>query len=196
TAIRCYRCALQPLTRTKGQEVPPCSGELAYVECPFSTFCMKRRITWELGRGVTAIRCYRCALQPLTRTKGQEVPPCSGELAYVECPFSTFCMKRRITWELGRGVWINSTIRDCAKQLVPERVYQNGELKVMFAMDPDAYIEGCVRETHPLRQTSTEYCFCQNDLCNSSPTLRPTAYATAALLLLPFLFLRRMEDPT
>lgn len=137
---------------------------------------------------VDALRCYRCALQPLSRVRGQHVPPCDSydrNLHFVECPFSTFCMKRIIQWEILEGVWVNSTIRDCAKQLVPERVYQNGRLRMMYALDKEAYSEGCGTETHPLRATSTEYCFCQGDLCNSSnrpsSTLFPLLLATLLL---------------
>ncbi|CAG0892644.1 unnamed protein product [Darwinula stevensoni] len=52
--------------------------------------------------------CYKCAIRPPTRQRGEVIPPCSQfSLAAnfsVPCPFSSACFKKTISIPLPSGV--------------------------------------------------------------------------------------------
>lgn len=124
--------------------------------------------------GVSSLQCYQCLINPppghyYNTTKRLCVHFDYSDKFIVDCPYSTMCMKQEFHLDILNGVRINGVLRDCAPQKHVFQDYKNGMWSPkMEILEP--YIEGCENvDDKGERSTSTRYCYCRKDLCNSSP---------------------------
>jgi len=136
---------------------------------PFFAFILLASFQTVLG-----IDCYRCLPKNKPVTVNQTFKSCSlfdySSEFKIDCPLSTFCMKRNYTLDFPDGRKAVVMERGCAPQSFSYRIYKKGKWEVVNDVDEKAYENGCVlaySEAGP----PTQYCYCSSRLCNSSPLL-------------------------
>lgn len=154
---------------------------------------------WQISchSSVSGIQCYRClpkAVPPSSSSNQTTfLEPCSqfdGSNKFViDCPLSTFCMKRNFTLEFPDGsechfeskygdhVAIFSlflllgnaivTERGCAQQSFSYRVLKRGQWQTVNDVNETIYQDGCILENQGTKPP-TQYCYCSSRLCNSA----------------------------
>ncbi|XP_050679789.1 uncharacterized protein LOC126975792 [Leptidea sinapis] len=128
-----------------------------------------------LANGVSPLQCYQCLINPhpgeyYNTTKRLCVHFDSSEKFVVDCPYSTMCMKQEFYLDIQNGVRINGIQRDCAQQKHEYQDYKNGRWSPKTEI-VEAYEEGCTSpDDKGERAVVTRYCYCRNDLCNTSST--------------------------
>lgn len=128
-----------------------------------------------------ALRCYECSEQPVQVHPNRTVQLCAdfdASWRYVaDCPHSTFCRKISVELALPGGKSIKSVKRDCAPQLHSFQVLENRVWTHKNETLTSIYNEGCSKEDSDIQATSTEYCYCQSYLCNSSKSSHDSSYS-------------------
>jgi len=123
---------------------------------------------------VSGISCYRCLPKTTPKTINQTIQSCSlFDSSYefqIDCPLSTFCMKRNYTLDFPDGRKAVVTERGCAPQSISYRIYKRGKWEVVNDVDENAYENGCVLE-HQEAGSPTQYCYCSSRLCNRASFL-------------------------
>lgn len=73
-----------------------------------------------------AVKCYRCTVGPTHRTGNRSQQLCAkfseSDEFVVDCPYSTMCMKRVLSYQLQDGTKIETVNRNCADQKSTEQV--------------------------------------------------------------------------
>ncbi|XP_071447755.1 uncharacterized protein, partial [Hetaerina americana] len=145
-------------------------------------------LVFNSARGVSGLRCYKCsemAKPPTAQGGGSNrtdplappIPPCSrfdpfSSEFQVDCPDSTFCMKKTFQLVLQNGQTVRGESRGCAPQSYNYHSYSEGVgWTVKTAVEEAAYEVGCSRDSaNPagVKAPSTEHCYCARHLCNSA----------------------------
>jgi len=119
---------------------------------------------------VSGIKCYKCLPKTTPKTVNQTIESCSlFDASYefqIDCPLSTFCMKRNFTLDFPDGRKAVVTERGCAPQSFSYRIFKRGKWEVVNNIDEKAYENGCVLE-HQEAGHPTQYCYCSSRLCNN-----------------------------
>ncbi|XP_019876116.1 uncharacterized protein LOC109604029 [Aethina tumida] len=144
-----------------------------------------------LPENESVLRCYKCLFTTPISFSKDPIHLCRdfdySDKFIVECPYSTFCMKKITSGRINRVELINGTERDCAPQKLDNRNYRNGrweeEIQVV-----EPYSEGCFKSDRKGQvSASIEYCYCKGDMCNNSNHLRTqimSVFVPVILLLL------------
>ncbi|XP_011552453.3 uncharacterized protein LOC105384010 isoform X2 [Plutella xylostella] len=125
-----------------------------------------------ISTGATSLQCYQCFINP---------PPghyyntterlCNhfdqSDKFIVDCPYSTMCMKQDIHLDIQNGVRIKGVLRDCASQKHEFQAYVNGRWEPRVeVLEP--YAQGCQQVDKGEKISDTRYCYCRDNLCNTS----------------------------
>ncbi|KAI5696466.1 hypothetical protein M8J76_007566 [Diaphorina citri] len=124
------------------------------------------------------LTCYACTMHPdpyLSPNITQRL--CSqfdGSATFqVDCPFSTFCMKKTFEISLQGGRKVYGTMRDCAPQKNSfYQVQKNGKWGFTHEVVDSIYTAGCSDSSTglDLKTSSSQYCYCASNLCNGAAT--------------------------
>lgn len=143
----------------------------------------------------SGIQCYRCLPKTTPVAGNQSVESCTqfdGSSKFkMDCPLSTFCMKRNFTLEFPDGRTAIVTERGCAHQSLSYRVLKRGQWQTVNDVNETVYQDGCILE-HQTSKPPTQYCYCSSRLCNSAPsiaTLNPFILLYLALICSSFTLL-------
>ncbi|XP_018913377.1 uncharacterized protein [Bemisia tabaci] len=117
--------------------------------------------------------CYECTVHPPSSHSNQTARLCSKFDAsahfQVECPYSTFCMRRSFKLDLKDGKTVNAVERGCASQKYQYQSFYDGKWHAEEAVEDKVYRPGCYpAEQLGLKTPTTEYCYCPTNLCNSA----------------------------
>ncbi|XP_044260918.1 uncharacterized protein LOC123008920 [Tribolium madens] len=117
-----------------------------------------------------ATKCYKCTTTKPSLYSNETVRLCSefdySEKFIVDCPYSTFCMKRDFSAKI--PVPINATERDCAHQKLMTQNFKNGFWQPEVVVE-EPYTEGCsVVDDKGVRTSTTVECYCKSYLCNGA----------------------------
>ncbi|XP_072388141.1 uncharacterized protein [Diabrotica undecimpunctata] len=116
----------------------------------------------------SAVRCFKC-LSALPQYYTNETIRLCKDFDYsdkfiVECPFSTYCMKKFTSAKI--PTTINGTERNCANQKHVIQNYHHGQWHQEVSVE-EPYTPGCHKiNDKGARTSSMEYCYCNTDLCN------------------------------
>lgn len=116
------------------------------------------------------LKCYHCTMT-LPNLYTNETPRLcqnfdESEKFIVDCPYSTFCMKKNFTVNLSEP--INATLRGCANQKEEIQVLKNNEWQSEIRIE-EPYKEGCFSVNDKgLRMSMPTYCYCKGNLCNGA----------------------------
>ncbi|XP_032792990.2 uncharacterized protein LOC116929753 [Daphnia magna] len=141
---------------------------------------------------VFGIQCYRCLPKAVPNTNNQttSLEPCSqfdGSSKFViDCPLSTFCMKRNFTLEFPDGRNAIVTERGCAQQSFSYRVLKRGQWQTINDVNETIYQDGCILE-HQGTKPPTQYCYCSSRLCNAASTVQSNLLICFFLLLVYYI---------
>ncbi|XP_017786386.1 PREDICTED: uncharacterized protein LOC108569374 isoform X2 [Nicrophorus vespilloides] len=136
------------------------------------------------------LKCFRCTVTPPSAFSNEPERLCSkfdySDRYIVECPYSTLCMKKHFTVNL--TVPINGTVRDCAKQRYDYQDFVNGKWQLEVAIE-EPYEEGCTKaDDKGYRSSSSTFCYCRGDLCNSAPKTENHAFVATLTIAVIFTF--------
>jgi hypothetical protein len=163
------------------------------------------------------IQCYRCLPKAVPNTGNQtnSLEPCSkfdGSSPFViDCPLSTFCMKRNFTLEFPDGS--NKTHRPLHKDLIPPKVYytflslgnaivtergcaqqsfsyrvlKRGQWQTVNDVNETIYQDGCILE-HQGTKPPTQYCYCSSRLCNAATPVQLSSNLLVYLIIFPLVY--------
>ncbi|CAK1590348.1 unnamed protein product [Parnassius mnemosyne] len=137
------------------------------MELQFYLFLFTFPLLLRLSSGM---QCYRCDPE---RTYGNEDILCEhfdrSERYITNCEHSTMCYKRDTSLDLGNGLSTTTTQRGCALQTMSgDQAKINGKWRPVNTIY-DVYNEGCAEDPSDIeRATTTVYCYCRGDLCNSA----------------------------
>ncbi|KAJ8957949.1 hypothetical protein NQ318_001948, partial [Aromia moschata] len=125
------------------------------------------------------IQCYKCLVGPPSFYVNETIRLCKdfdySEKFIVNCPYSTFCMKRITSAKIPD--LINGTERNCASQKFETQNYYNQKWHSEVIIE-EPYKEGCeMVNDKGARTTTTEFCYCKGSLCNSASPDVPLAGA-------------------
>ncbi|KAL3271268.1 hypothetical protein HHI36_021759 [Cryptolaemus montrouzieri] len=131
----------------------------------------------------TAIRCYKCSLTKtnlyLTETTGLCSEFDYSERFIVDCPESTFCVKK--IYQANIAGFLNGTDRFCAFQKYETHKVVNGVWEPRVIIE-EPYTENCtVINDHGLKTVWTEECYCKTDLCNGEIHFRDATRYDASI---------------
>ncbi|XP_068901940.1 uncharacterized protein [Tenebrio molitor] len=131
-----------------------------------------------------AIQCYKCTTTKPPLFSNETTRLCSefdySDKFVVDCPYSTFCMKRYFTAKIP-GL-INATERDCAHQKFETQNFKNGKWQPEVIIE-EPYHEGCsLVNDKGVRTSTTTECYCKSYLCNDSNISRSQVALTAVIL--------------
>lgn len=125
---------------------------------------------------VLGIQCFRCTPKGTSPSSNvtERVEMCAkfdySSKFLVDCPYSTFCMKRNFTLHFPDGSNAMVTERGCAHQVLSYKILVKGKWELVNDVNEDIYQEGChVEATTHGNKPATLYCYCSGRLCNSSP---------------------------
>ncbi|XP_060532692.1 uncharacterized protein LOC132705812 isoform X2 [Cylas formicarius] len=119
---------------------------------------------------VSAIQCYKCILAPYIHFSNETLYKCKdidfSDKFMVDCPFSTFCMKKVTSAKI--PALINGVERNCAYQKLETQRVENGKWHPEVRIE-EPYEEGCFKiNDKGLRTSTIEYCYCKGNLCNGA----------------------------
>ncbi|XP_035740488.1 uncharacterized protein LOC118449711 [Vespa mandarinia] len=142
------------------------------------------------------IMCYRCvAIFSGYDASEQLCSQFNGNKTFqVSCPTSTFCVKKTIYYKSQTSM-VKTVQRDCATQryLSKSYDYEKREWYDTEEVIKTVYKEGCANgEDRGATGRPPEYCYCNSDFCNFSPSnkiVNPTIVSLSALFLLFVKFL-------
>ncbi|KAK7794426.1 hypothetical protein R5R35_003801 [Gryllus longicercus] len=130
------------------------------------------------GAASGALSCYKCTVLPPPHSSNETARLCShfdGSARFqVDCPYSTFCLKRTFELPLGKGKTVAGVERDCAPQRYRFQRYDEarGRWHTEDAVAEAAYAPGCAPErgeaARSVKSASATYCYCQSHLCNGA----------------------------
>ncbi|KAJ8913745.1 hypothetical protein NQ315_007462 [Exocentrus adspersus] len=134
------------------------------------------------------VRCYRCLIaMPVVNYDNETIRLCKdfdySDKFIVDCPFSTFCMKKTVSAKIPYP--INGTMRGCASQKEKHHNYLNKQWQVEYTVE-DPYEEGCSHlDDKGARSTTAQFCYCKGDLCNTTGALAatPVFYIISAVIV-------------
>lgn len=134
-------------------------------------------LTVQLGQQISCLTCYQCTIHPPNAYSNETARLCShfdySSKFHVDCPYSTFCMKKTFELELQHGKKVKANIRDCAPQRYNHQVFKDGRWEVENSIENDVYTVGCHQEkTLGIKIPNAEYCYCATNLCNSAQSSR------------------------
>ncbi|XP_046445231.1 uncharacterized protein LOC124194883 [Daphnia pulex] len=139
------------------------------------------------------IQCYRCLPKAVPNTGNQtnSLEPCSkfdGSSPFViDCPLSTFCMKRNFTLEFPDGRNAIVTERGCAQQSFSYRVLKRGQWQTVNDVNETIYQDGCILE-HQGTKPPTQYCYCSSRLCNAATPVQLSSNLLVYLIIFPLVY--------
>ncbi|RZF38113.1 hypothetical protein LSTR_LSTR006512 [Laodelphax striatellus] len=147
------------------------------------------------GSPVRGLKCYQCTtVYSPTMPNETEVHLCSkfdqSEKYEVDCPYSTFCMKKTFQLELQYGKVVQGESRNCAAQKRQQQVFKDGKWQMHSSIDEHIYSVGCEQEeTHGVKSSTAQYCYCDTNLCNGGESTRepPTIHHTDTMAVI-FIF--------
>ncbi|XP_067015009.1 uncharacterized protein [Anabrus simplex] len=146
---------------------------------------------------VSGLSCYKCTILPPPPNSSETTRLCShfdGSSKYVvDCPFSTFCMKKTFELPLQKGLTVRGVQRDCAAQHYTYQTLVDSRWVNQDAIVDSAYDEGCHQEdkgvTQSVKSASATYCYCKKNLCNTAKAARePTAAHHTDAMAVIFVF--------
>ncbi|XP_045122362.1 uncharacterized protein LOC123510928 [Portunus trituberculatus] len=108
------------------------------------------------------IRCYECVHNnQRVKRHNRFVYPCSefddSERYIMDCPDSNMCIYQRITLPLSSGKVHVTTMDGCTPNITSQARYAEARL-----VKP-----GCITQLSAERPPSSEYCYCDYNLCNN-----------------------------
>lgn len=126
---------------------------------------------------IESILCYKCTIVAPPSYHNLTKRLCSdfdgSDHFMVDCPYSTFCMKKMYTVKLKTKL-VNGTARDCASQMNVFQDFEDGRWQRKISID-EPYEEGCTESNDKGQLYSRiKYCYCKGDFCNSSYKLDNT----------------------
>ncbi|XP_015186717.1 PREDICTED: uncharacterized protein LOC107071854 [Polistes dominula] len=140
------------------------------------------------------IMCYRCVATFSGHDASEKL--CSqfngNKTFQVSCPTSTFCVKKTVYYKSQTSM-IKTVQRDCATQ---KYIYKSYDFEKKEWSDKEeviktVYEEGCATgEDRGATGRPPEYCYCDSDLCNFSPSIKTVNVTTVFLLALSLLFVK------
>ncbi|XP_049839442.1 uncharacterized protein LOC126284510 [Schistocerca gregaria] len=139
---------------------------------------------------VSGLKCYKCTIRPPSQYSNETERLCSGfdgsEKYQVDCPHSTFCMKKIFELSLQKGRTVHVELKDCASQRYIYQTLLEDQWVTQDVVIDAAYEEGCHdAESEGLRTAATTYCYCRGNLCNSAkPTHEPSHHHTDAMAVI------------
>uniref|UniRef100_A0A8D8ZZ18 Protein sleepless n=1 Tax=Cacopsylla melanoneura TaxID=428564 RepID=A0A8D8ZZ18_9HEMI len=122
------------------------------------------------------VTCYACTMSGSDPYAPPDTPkrPCAqfdGSARFqVDCPYSTFCMKKTFQMQLGGGRKATGIVRDCAPQKHSYQAYENQKWGEKHEVIESIYTAGCNDDTNFLKTSEAQYCYCSSNLCNSAPS--------------------------
>lgn len=140
------------------------------------------------------IMCYRCVAAFSGYDKSEQL--CSqfngNKTFQVSCPTSTFCVKKTIYYKSQTSM-VKTVQRDCATQKYLSKSYDH-EKREWYDTEEvikTVYEEGCATgEDRGATGRPPEYCYCNSNLCNFSPSNNTVNATTVSLLTLFLLFVK------
>ncbi|XP_037922391.1 uncharacterized protein LOC119658765 [Hermetia illucens] len=136
----------------------------------------------------SAIQCYRCVVTPTYRSDfNTTIPLCSKfeetDEFVIDCPYSTMCQKKVLRMELQKDHVIETVTRGCANQKYTDQVFKQGAWRREHKVE-EPYSEECREfKENTLSASSTTYCHCRGNLCNSA-TKDSAGYHTDAMAVI------------
>ncbi|XP_075219056.1 uncharacterized protein LOC142323383 [Lycorma delicatula] len=126
---------------------------------------------------VEGLTCYQCIVHPQYNNHNETARLCSkfdaSETFEVQCPYSTFCLKKTFELEIQNGKKIQLGIRDCAPQREKYQILRNGKWQMETTVDSNIYESGCHQEEDfGVKSSTAEYCYCSTNLCNGGESSR------------------------
>ncbi|XP_026501281.1 uncharacterized protein LOC113404573 [Vanessa tameamea] len=140
---------------------------------------------------VTSLQCYQCLINPppgqyYNTTKRLCMHFDKSDKFVVDCPFSTMCMKQEFHLDIQNGVRITGVLRNCATQKHDYHDYKNGTWSPKTEI-LEPYEEGCSHtDDKGERTTPTRYCYCRENLCNSSTNTNHEGYTDIMGVIMVF----------
>ncbi|XP_014372000.2 uncharacterized protein LOC106721551 [Papilio machaon] len=141
--------------------------------------------------GVSPLECYKCLINPSQGENYKTATNLCTNFDYsdsfiVDCPFSTMCMKQDFHLDIQNGVRIEGVLRDCAPQKHEYQDFKNGKWSPKTeVLEP--YKEGCFSgDDKGERVTTSRYCYCRSNLCNSTPSTNHEGYTDIMGVILVF----------
>ncbi|XP_025829129.1 uncharacterized protein LOC108739638 [Agrilus planipennis] len=131
-----------------------------------------------------AIKCYKCTILPPPIYSNETSRLCAffdyTDKYIVDCPYSTFCIKRIFTVYLSDA--INGTLRGCAPQRNDYQVYKNNKWQMQVNVE-EPYEEGCTNvDDKGQRISKPTHCYCRGDLCNGNASFTNINFALNSIL--------------
>ncbi|XP_076750154.1 uncharacterized protein LOC143423007 isoform X1 [Xylocopa sonorina] len=120
------------------------------------------------------IMCYKCfGSQPRYKKTDLLCSQFDGSSRFqVYCPSSTLCRKRTI-YSVFKTSIMKTVERDCAPQKRTVRILNNNKWEDKEEIVTSAYEQGCfIGEDRGVPGGPPEYCFCGDQLCNSSQSIQ------------------------
>lgn len=78
----------------------------------------------------------------------------------------------------------NGTHRDCAYQKYEYQKYVNGKWELAVGINDEPLEEGCLMaDGKGFKISTTSYCFCKSDLCNSALNIRMSILSTMSVII-------------
>ncbi|PSN52921.1 hypothetical protein C0J52_03015 [Blattella germanica] len=142
---------------------------------------------------VMSLRCYHCTIRPPSPQSNETTRLCShfdgSSLYEVNCPYSTFCLKKSFELSLLKGKVVKGIERMCAPQLYNYQTYDGTQWRMKNSIEDTAYVEGCFpTETQGVKSPSTEHCYCKGNLCNSAKPTREASHHHTDAMAVIFVF--------
>ncbi|XP_031331074.1 uncharacterized protein LOC116161749 [Photinus pyralis] len=115
------------------------------------------------------VLCYKCTIVAPPAHVNVTKRLCSdfdaSDKFIVDCPYSTFCVKKTYTVDLN-SVLVNGTSRDCAQQMNVVQEYKNNRWERRILIE-EPYTEGCAEtDDKGQRSSDSKHCYCKGNLCN------------------------------
>lgn len=132
------------------------------------------------------IMCYRCVSTFSGHDASEKL--CSqfngNKTFQVFCPMSTFCVNKTIYYKSQTSM-VKIVERGCATQRYLSKIYNNITREWYDKEEViKAYEEGCtIGEDRGATGKPPEYCYCNSDLCNFSPSIKSANLTTTIFLL-------------
>lgn len=161
-----------------------------FVKTEYGHLVILTALVLQLASSTMSLRCYYCTIQPPSYSSNRTTRYCSnfdGSSIYeVECPYSTFCMKKTFDLQLQKGKTARGVIRDCAPQRYNYQTYDGTKWQTQDAIADKAYVAGChPSDSHGVKSPTTEYCYCSGNLCNGAkPSSEASHHHTDAMAVI------------
>ncbi|KAG8256344.1 hypothetical protein J6590_070466 [Homalodisca vitripennis] len=147
-------------------------------------------------RSSAGLICFYCTIQPPPGRSNKTAQLCAtfdySSHYHVECPYSTFCLKRTFELSLLYGKKVKVSERGCAPQKRSEQVYseETRSWHTEDKIETDVYRAGCAQDEGLGLRSPTEYCYCTTNLCNAAGSTAVNYMAAALSVIVSIIMYR------